>query len=1046
MKGEWIRGYELREKIGEGGFGAVYRAFQPSVGREVAIKVILPKYANHPDFIRRFETEAQLVARLEHPFIIPLYDYWREPGGAYLVMRHLRGGSLKDRLERDGPLANDAALRLVDQIAAALSVAHRHGVIHRDLKPGNILLDDDDNAVLTDFGIAKDISGPHQMTREDLMVGSPAYLSPEQIKAETVAPQADVYSMGIVIFEVLTGSHPFKDFNTAQVINKHLHDPLPPLLALRPDLPEAVNQVVQKATAKPAVDRYRGASALVTAFRQAMTTLETSDATVSISPAGLSPEAITNPYKGLRAFQEADAADFFGRESLTQRLLTRLGEDDPLARFLAVVGPSGSGKSSVVRAGLIPALRSGALPGSDRWFIADMLPGTHPLDELEIALTRLAASPNLNLMPVLRQDERGLLRAVRRVLPTEDAQLLLVIDQFEETFILAENTADATHFINSLNIAATDPRTPLRIIVTLRADFYDRPLMMPYFCELVRQRTEVVTPMSASDIERAIVAPAERVGVQVEAGLVAAIVAEVNEQPGALPMLQFALTELFDQCDNRALTLAAYHNLGGIKGVLAQRADTVFYSQLPSAQRDAARQVFLRLVTLGEGAEDTRRRARLSELLSMGGEVVSSVIDAFDQSRLLTFDRDPLTREPTVEVAHEALLREWGQLRTWLDESRHDIRQQRLLAAAALQWNEAERDQSYLLRGSRLAQVEDWARVGDLALTHDEQDFLHASLDARRQHDTRQRRIRNIIVAGAVSIALVMSLLALFALRLERQATDARQASDANADRALMQQQVAEQRAAESHSLTLVNAAQLARNQDDPFLALALGIEANRMDGPPTEAQQQLYEVAFASRARRRFTGHTDIVSDVAFTPDGTMALSASRDATLILWDVATGAIIRRFTGHSGPIWAVAITPDGQTAISASNDETLIVWGYSNGRGDFARWQATLAPIWDVALSPDGALAVSGSSDDSVILWDVATGEILQRFTGHTGPVYTVAFSPDGGVVFSGSADQTVIAWEVATGAEWRRYVGHTDARAGHCSSARWVNAGLGCR
>src|SRR5215468_2276912 len=182
-----IKGYELREQVGAGGFGAVYRAYQPSVGREVAIKVIQPQLANHPDFIRRFEVEAQLVARLEHPHIVPLYDYWREPGGAYLVMRYLRGGTLHALIQR-GPLALEVVARLLEQVGAALSAAHRQEVVHRDLKPANILLDADANFYLADFGIAKDLgdAGLSDLTQAGAVVGSPAYLSPEQIRAEPV--------------------------------------------------------------------------------------------------------------------------------------------------------------------------------------------------------------------------------------------------------------------------------------------------------------------------------------------------------------------------------------------------------------------------------------------------------------------------------------------------------------------------------------------------------------------------------------------------------------------------------------------------------------------------------------------------------------------------------------------------------------------------------------------------------------------------------------------------------------------------------------------
>jgi hypothetical protein len=280
------------------------------------------------------------------------------------------------------------------------------------------------------------------------------------------------------------------------------------------------------------------------------------------TPLSITPPTIQNPYKGLRAFQEADAPDFFGRETLIERLVMRLAEEHPMARFLAVVGPSGSGKSSVVKAGLLPALRRGVLPDSDCWFIAEMLPGTHPLDELEVALLRVASKHVPGLAEQLHRDARGLARAAKLILP-EDGELLLVINQFEEVFMLAENTTEARHFLDLIYAAVTEPRSPVRVVITLRADFYDRPLMIPDFSELVRQRTEAITPLTSAELEQTIMQPAERVGVAVEPRLVTSIVTEMSEQPGALPMLQYALTELFERRSDHTLALDAYQSLGG---------------------------------------------------------------------------------------------------------------------------------------------------------------------------------------------------------------------------------------------------------------------------------------------------------------------------------------------------------------------------------------------------------------------------------------------------------------------------------------------------
>ena len=213
--GNIVKSYQIQERIGAGGFGAVYRAVQPAVGREVAIKIILPEHANQPEFVKRFETEAQLVARLEHPHIVPLYDYWREPSGAYLVMRYLRGGSLRDSIEEYGAWAAARVAQMLNQIAAALTFAHRNGVVHRDLKSDNILIDEDGNCYLTDFGIAKDLGAGTDLTRDNIL-GTPAYLSPEQIRGEVASPKSDVYALGILLYEALAGAKPFVDIGRRQ--------------------------------------------------------------------------------------------------------------------------------------------------------------------------------------------------------------------------------------------------------------------------------------------------------------------------------------------------------------------------------------------------------------------------------------------------------------------------------------------------------------------------------------------------------------------------------------------------------------------------------------------------------------------------------------------------------------------------------------------------------------------------------------------------------------------------------------------------------------
>jgi len=337
LSGQEIRGYKIIERIGAGGFGVVYRAEQPSVDREVAIKVILPEYANHPEFIQRFEAEARVVARLEHFHIVPLYDYWRDEERAYLVMRWLQGGSLREAL-KEGPWEVKAAGQLLEQMADALSVAHKQGVVHRDLKPENILLDEEGNAYLTDFGIAKDIGG-EGLTKTGKMVGSVDYLAPEQAKGEGVTPRTDIYGLGVMLYEVLVGEHPFPGLTPVQLLQKHLNQPLPSIEASRPELPEALNEIIQRATAKDPHERYSDVMEMVDTYSKVLALEEDADHKLRI------PTFLMDEVEAPEAAKEV----FVARE----RELGLL--DDFLEKTLAgqgqvvfVTGGAGRGKTALI--------------------------------------------------------------------------------------------------------------------------------------------------------------------------------------------------------------------------------------------------------------------------------------------------------------------------------------------------------------------------------------------------------------------------------------------------------------------------------------------------------------------------------------------------------------------------------------------------------------------------------------------------------------------------------------------------------------------------
>ncbi|MBX3080515.1 MAG: protein kinase [Anaerolineae bacterium] len=1070
-----IKGYEVLELIGQGGFGAVYRAMQPVLGREVAIKVILPEFANSDEFIRRFEAEAQLVARLEHPHIVPLFDYWREPDSAYLVMRFIRGGSLTDDLRQSGPWTPEATLKLLEQIGGALITAHRNQVVHRDIKPDNILLDEDHNAYLSDFGIARILG--NQEVSDDGISGSLAYMAPEQLEGLDVTPRADVYSLALVLYEMLTGESVFGDTDPEHIITRRLYNVSYSPVSLTAELPEAIKSCLFRATFKDPEDRHADMREFIEDFRRSA-----AEAQIGIMLPDIDLSAISNPYKGLRPFEEADALDFFGRDALTSMLLDRLTDDSWAARFLAVVGPSGSGKSSVVKAGLVPALREGALEGSDQWFIAEMVPGAHPLRNLEAAILSVAQRPPTDLHTRLRLDSQALVYAVSRSIAGE---LLLVIDQFEETFLVCEDEEERQQFLNLVQRAVTTPDSRVRAVVTLRADYYDRPLLHKGFGGLIQTRTQVVLPMSAKEVEQAITGPANRVGLLIEPDLIASMIADISAEPGALPLLQYALTELFEQRDGFRLTALAYGQMGGVIGVLAKRAEEV-YKSLDSTLQSLTRQIFLRLVSVNEGQPDTRRRVRRSELLSLlrgdSNTPIDAVLDAFGKYRLLTFDIDSATREPMVEIAHEALLHTWDTLQGWLETNRAAIRTQRLLANAAQEWVVNHRKRDFLLQGGRLVQFREWAQTTEIVLTPGEQEYLALSITEQERQDAvdaerkkreallerRSRRGVRFLLVGMLAAALIMLLLAGSASSERQIAQDARATSDYSVTLAVAAQATADRRAQESNSIANAANALLLENSD-PLLALPLAIAANRVEAPPAFAERALSEIAYAPRTiSHLLEGHQRPIYGSAFSPDGKTLLTAAYDKTLILWDVTTGKPIRTLTGHQDGVTCVAFFPDGKRAISGSYDKTLIIWDVATGKpiktltghaegvvsvavsADGKRvmsgGQDSLIIEWDVeqgnekrafsaqagainaiAINPANDRAVTAADDGTLAVWDMNKGDVEFILEGHTNVVNTVKISPDGKYTLSGSNDSTLILWDMATGNQVRTLRGHTD-------------------
>ena len=486
------------------------------------------------------------------------------------------------------------------------------------------------------------------------------------------------------------------------------------------------------------------------------------EAEVSITPTNESAELTIeprNPYKGLRAFRSEDRNDFFGRNALVDELIETLREaltatekHAGSARLLAIVGPSGSGKSSVVMAGLLPRLQEGGLPGSQHWAYLDpLLPGTHPLESLAVLLAKHEPEKSLKTLREDLEDDStfGLHLQASLLAKAPETRVVLFIDQFEEVFTQTISEEQRQHFLDVLITAVTEPQGPTLLILTLRADFYDRPMHYPELFQLIETHHCFVLPMDLKQLREVIERPAELPDVHLsfEGNLVSDLLFEVQEQVGALPLLQFTLDQLFQQRAGHQLTLSAYEEIGGVKGAVAKHAETT-YAALPSEEhRKLARVLFLRLIDPGVTAQDTtRRRITRSELvLSTVKESVmmEEVVHAFTKARLLT--TNTVSGVATVEVSHEAVIREWTRLAEWLDGAREDVHHQQIISEDASEWEQHGKPTDRLYRGTQLKEAQTWARRNTTSEL--EGIFLHTGA---------AQRLRNLL-SGILVVLLLLS-------------------------------------------------------------------------------------------------------------------------------------------------------------------------------------------------------------------------------------------------------------------------------------------------
>lgn len=1037
---ERVDTFRLLRPLGRGGMGQVHLAHDETLERQVALKFIATLRPGREQR-ERFLIEARAIARIHHPNVVSIYSVGEHNGTPYLVSEYVDGHSLA-QIEK--PIPSPNVLRIAIDLARGLDAAHQRGVLHRDVKPGNILLSKTGAVKLLDFGLAKllqdsfidllptdkmgschvplrnnsaladldqtislesesEASAVHSdtealhlptITQPGTRLGTPLYMAPELWRGAQGTVRSDLYSLGAVLYELACGLPPHQAVCSAQLESLVVHEDAAPLLTRANSLDPQLAEIIDSCLRRDPQQRPSSAQELSVQLES----LRMPDEAAAI------PEG--NPYRGLRPFDATDRPLLFGRRQDIAAVIAQLR----VQPFVLITGDSGVGKSSLCLAGVVPAIRDGALNEERSWLLLKMIPGRWPLHAMVDALTPLLRTSHGELLTAIISSPAKLTVELSRKLGSHYG-LLLFIDQLEE--LVTQSSQTDARALGEFLSHLTQRLPGIRILAAIRGDFLTRVAEQTNLAYELSHAVYLLRPLNRPDLREVIEGPARIKGVRFEdEAMIESMVRSTERAEGGLPLLQFALAQLWERRDvSRGLILSSsLQAMGGVEGALSGYTQTVLMRMLPE-QVAAARRMLVHLVR-----SDGTRICRSEKELVSGDPAEPIALDMLVQSRLLVAKRQSASVN-SYELAHDSLPVVWPQLREWLGQDREQQTMIERVESAASEWLRFHRRPELLWKEIQLQEFERLCSQRQLAAN------AQAFVAETRRNVRRQKRQKVVLTVCAIVLVV---LVLFFSARASQQANEHKVREE---ERAKRQREIEKDRAAlrlnfeENEVTQMVHQAGRELAAKEKVLELVKKYRTN--DGIPAAIERALVSVMMAPGRVLPAMKHEGEVLWVEYSPDGSRLVSASKDGTARLWDAKTGGLVRTLSCHSGPVAMARFSKDGQQVVTVGADGKACVYDPQN---EGQPVEATLhgGPIHAVAFSPDGRRILTAGADQAAVLWDIGSdSDHKQILSSDWGSVRAAVFSPDGKTVATGGDDAVLRLWSARDGKLVRKLAAH---------------------